>query len=58
MVNGKGLAGYLTTADGRRLAFAIYGNNVPVPGDDPDAITRIVGQALGEIAAAGYSARR
>jgi len=58
MVNGKGLAGYLTTADGRRLAFAIYANNVPVKADDPDAVTRIVGQALGEIAAAGYSARR
>jgi PBP4 family serine-type D-alanyl-D-alanine carboxypeptidase len=58
MVNGKGLAGYLTTADGRRLAFAIYANNVPVTWDDPDAVTRIVGQALGEIAAAGYAARR
>jgi D-alanyl-D-alanine carboxypeptidase/D-alanyl-D-alanine-endopeptidase (penicillin-binding protein 4) len=58
MVNGKGLAGYLTTADGRQLAFAVYANNVPVTGDDPDAVTRIVGQAVGEIAAAGYSARR
>lgn len=58
MVNGKGLAGYLTTVDGSRLAFAIYANNVPVTRDDPDAVTRIVGQALGEIAAAGYSARR
>lgn len=58
MVNGKGLAGYVTTTDGRRLAFAIYANNVPVTRDDPDAVTRIVGQALGEIAAAGYSARR
>jgi D-alanyl-D-alanine carboxypeptidase/D-alanyl-D-alanine-endopeptidase (penicillin-binding protein 4) len=58
MVNGKGLAGYVTTADGRRLAFAIYANNVAVTADDPDAVTRIVGQALGEIAAAGYSARR
>ncbi|HSC32703.1 MAG TPA: D-alanyl-D-alanine carboxypeptidase/D-alanyl-D-alanine-endopeptidase [Gemmatimonadaceae bacterium] len=53
MVDGKGLAGYMTTADGRRLAFAIYANNVAA-GTDPDAITRGVGQALGEIAAAAY----
>ncbi len=57
MVNGKGLAGYLTTADGRRLAFAIYANNVPVTREDPEAVTKIVGQALGEIAAAAYQAR-
>lgn len=53
MVDGKGLAGYITTADGRKLAFAIYANNVPVS-LDPDAITSVVGQALGEVAAAGY----
>jgi len=53
MVDGKGLAGYMTTADGRRLAFAIYANNVAAS-TDPDAITRGVGQALGEIAAAAY----
>jgi D-alanyl-D-alanine carboxypeptidase len=53
MVDGKGLAGYIDTADGRRLAFAIYANNVPVS-TDPDAITTVVGQALGEIAAAAY----
>jgi D-alanyl-D-alanine carboxypeptidase/D-alanyl-D-alanine-endopeptidase (penicillin-binding protein 4) len=53
IVDGKGLAGYVTTADGRRLAFAIYANNVPVS-LDPDAITKIVGQAVGEVAAAGY----
>jgi D-alanyl-D-alanine carboxypeptidase/D-alanyl-D-alanine-endopeptidase (penicillin-binding protein 4) len=56
MVDGKGLAGYMTTADGRKLAFAIYANNVPVS-LDPDAITKIVGQAVGEVAAAGYEAR-
>lgn len=54
MVDGKGLAGYLTTADGRRLAFAVYANNVAT-GTDPEAVTRGVGQALGEIAAAAYS---
>jgi len=54
MVDGKGLAGYLTTADGRRLAFAVYANNVAA-GTDPEAVTRGVGQALGEIAVATYS---
>ncbi|HEY6328339.1 MAG TPA: D-alanyl-D-alanine carboxypeptidase, partial [Blastocatellia bacterium] len=53
IVTGKGLAGYLTTSDGGHLAFAIYVNKVSVP-EDPDAITRIAGQALGEIAAAAY----
>jgi len=38
---------------GRRLAFAIDASNVAA-GKDPDAITRGVGQALGEIAAAAY----
>jgi N-acyl-D-amino-acid deacylase len=56
MVTGKGLAGYLTTADGRQLAFAIYANRVAVPRDDPEATTKIVGQAVGEIAAAAYDA--
>jgi len=55
MVNGKGLAGYLTTVDGRHLAFAIYANNIPLK--DAAAVTpRIVGQAVGEVAAAGYEA--
>lgn len=53
LVTAKGLAGYMVTESGRRLAFAIYVNNVHVP-DDPDAITRVVGQALGEVAAAAY----
>jgi len=56
MVDGKGLAGYLTTADGRRLAFAVYANNVAA-GTDPEAVTRGVGQALGEIAVAAYSVK-
>ncbi len=55
MLNGKGLAGYMTTADGRHLAFAAYANRVPLPMDDPDAATKTAGQALGEIAAAIYS---
>ncbi|MGH9433791.1 MAG: D-alanyl-D-alanine carboxypeptidase/D-alanyl-D-alanine endopeptidase, partial [Terriglobia bacterium] len=55
MVTGKGLAGYFTTPDGRHMAFAIYANRVAVPLTD-DWITKIVGQAVGEIAAAGYLA--
>jgi len=58
MVTGKGLAGYVTTVTGRHLTFAIYVNNVEVSREEPDAVTQIVGQALGEIAAAGYEARR
>ena len=50
MLTGKGLAGYTTTPEGRRLAFAIYVNRVALPADDPDAIQKIVGQAVGEIA--------
>src|ERR1019366_1318833 len=57
MVTGKGLAGYMTTASGEHLAFAIYANHVTVPRDLPEAATKIVGQALGEIAAAAYDAR-
>lgn len=56
IVDGKGLAGYMTTADGRKLAFAIYANNVPVS-LDPDDVTEIVGQAVGAVAAAGYQAQ-
>ena len=55
MVNGKGLAGYVTTATGRRLAFAVYANNVPVSAEQ-GAIERTIAQAVGEIAAAAYDA--
>jgi len=53
MLTGKGLAGYFTTPDGRHLAFALYVNRVSLPTDD-EAPTKVVGQALGEIAAASY----
>lgn len=56
MLNAKGLAGYVTTKSGERLAFAAYVNHVALP-DDPDAAQRIAGQALGEIAAAAYDAK-
>ena len=53
LVTAKGLAGYMTTKKGQHLAFAIYINNVSVP-TDRDATKKIVGQAVGEIAAAAY----
>ena len=55
MLNAKGLAGYITTKSGERLAFAAYVNHVALP-DDPEAAQRVAGQALGEIAAAAYDA--
>ena len=55
MLNGKGLAGYVITKSGRKLAFAAYVNHVALPAD-PEAAQTIAGQALGEIAAAAYDA--
>ena len=53
LVTAKGLAGYMTTAKGQHLVFAIYVNNVSVS-LAPDETKRIAGQALGEIAALAY----
>jgi D-alanyl-D-alanine carboxypeptidase/D-alanyl-D-alanine-endopeptidase (penicillin-binding protein 4) len=53
MVDGKGLAGYVKTKDGRTLAIAAYANFVAV---DPAIGAHLVGDALGEIAAAAYDA--
>lgn len=55
-LTGKGIAGYMTTADGRHLAFAAYVNNVSVS-LAPDATEKVAGQALGAIAAAAYDAQ-
>ena len=55
MLNGKGLAGYVLTANGQKLAFAAYVNHVSLP-PDPEAAQSVAGQALGEIAAAAYDA--
>jgi N-acyl-D-amino-acid deacylase len=55
MLNGKGLAGYVITKDGKRLAFAAYVNHVSLT-PDSDAAQQVAGQALGEIAAAAYNA--
>ncbi len=55
MLNGKGLAGYVITKAGNKLAFAAYVNHVSLA-PDPDAAQQVAGQALGEIAAAAYDA--
>ncbi len=55
MLNGKGLAGYVITKAGGKLAFAAYVNHVSLP-PDADAAQQVAGQALGEIAAAAYDA--
>ncbi|MFI5312384.1 MAG: D-alanyl-D-alanine carboxypeptidase/D-alanyl-D-alanine-endopeptidase [Gemmatimonadales bacterium] len=46
-VHGKALAGYFTSKGGRKIAFAIFLNNLAV---ERGNVTDIAGQALGEIA--------
>ena len=58
LVTGKGLAGYMETAQGENLAFAFYVNMVSVSKDDPEAAQKVAGEALGEIASTVYSAPR
>jgi PBP4 family serine-type D-alanyl-D-alanine carboxypeptidase len=53
VVDGKGLAGFVDTRDGRRLVFAAYINFVPLPEMNEES-TKKVGEALGEIASAVY----
>jgi D-alanyl-D-alanine carboxypeptidase/D-alanyl-D-alanine-endopeptidase (penicillin-binding protein 4) len=54
LVTAKGLAGYLTEPSGRRYAIAVYVNNVSVTLDQ-DAITQVVGQAVGAVAATAFA---
>jgi D-alanyl-D-alanine carboxypeptidase len=56
VITGKGLAGYMTTASGRRIAFAVYANRIPFPPNYRGDASLLVGQALGEIASALYEA--
>jgi len=51
MLVGKGLAGYIVTPDGRKVAFAAFVNSVPIRSL---ADMEMAGQALGEIASAAY----
>lgn len=56
MLSTKGLAGYLTTASGHKLALAVYVNHVRTS-DDPDlGLPEVddIGNTLGEIATAAY----
>ena len=55
IVNGKGLAGYLETKDGKQIIVAIFVNHLPVV-PEMSAVLK-VGDALAEIAAAAYDAR-
>jgi D-alanyl-D-alanine carboxypeptidase/D-alanyl-D-alanine-endopeptidase (penicillin-binding protein 4) len=52
-ITGKGLAGYIVTPHGQNLAFAVYLNLVPAPGDSAAALQR-AGNVLGEIAGTIY----
>jgi len=55
LVTGKGLAGYFTSRSGRRIAFALYVNNLAVKSGDP---ALVAGQALGEIASLAWEHMR
>jgi N-acyl-D-amino-acid deacylase len=57
LVTGKGLAGYMQTSAGEHLVFAAYLNNIAAPMGDPEAVQKIAGEPLGEIAAAAYDVR-
>jgi PBP4 family serine-type D-alanyl-D-alanine carboxypeptidase len=57
MITGKGLAGYMDTASGQPLIFALYVNMVSVSLEEPEAAQKIAGEALGKIAAAAYDAQ-
>jgi PBP4 family serine-type D-alanyl-D-alanine carboxypeptidase len=55
VVDGKGLAGYLDTVDGKRLVVAVFANHVPTGGDFKAVVA--LGDALAEIATAPYDPR-
>lgn len=52
LVSSKALAGYMTTSEGKRLAFAVYVNNVPA--QDIEEVNE-VGNDLGKICEAIYN---
>jgi D-alanyl-D-alanine carboxypeptidase/D-alanyl-D-alanine-endopeptidase (penicillin-binding protein 4) len=56
MLNSKGLAGFVFTQSGRKLAFAAYVNHFQLPGDGNAQPQEVAGQVLGAIAAAAYDA--
>ena len=56
MLNSKGLAGFVITQSGRKLAFAAYINHLQLPLDNNAAPQEVAAQALGAIAGAAYDA--
>jgi len=54
MITGKGLAGYMDTANGQKDAIAIYANRVSLPLGGLNEIETTIGQTVGEIASAIY----
>jgi PBP4 family serine-type D-alanyl-D-alanine carboxypeptidase len=56
MLNSKGLAGFVFTQSGRKLAFAAYINHLQLPLDSNAPPHEVADQALGAIAAAAYDA--
>ena len=55
VVNGKGLAGYLETKNGKQIVFAVFVNHMPVAGEVEAALR--VGDTVAEIAAAAYDSQ-
>jgi D-alanyl-D-alanine carboxypeptidase/D-alanyl-D-alanine-endopeptidase (penicillin-binding protein 4) len=56
MLNSKGLAGFVFTQSGRKLAFAAYINHLQLPLDSNAPPQEVAAQALGAIAGAAYDA--
>jgi PBP4 family serine-type D-alanyl-D-alanine carboxypeptidase len=52
IITAKGLAGYMTTKSGRRVAFCFYVNNLAVPAGQDAAY--VAGEALGRLATQTY----
>ena len=56
IVTGKGLAGYIDTANGDHLIFAAYANFIPVSMESANNGLTEIDDLLGEIAASAYDA--
>lgn len=52
IVTAKSLVGYMTTKKKHHIVFAIYISNVLI--SDPDKITKVVGQTIGELVTSAY----
>jgi PBP4 family serine-type D-alanyl-D-alanine carboxypeptidase len=55
MVTAKGLAGYVTSANGGHYVFALYVNRVSMPANDLLKVETLLGGTLGKIASAIYT---